>query len=52
MEPVAIDDRRRELRNLLDQIEAHPSRDWSSERARIVVLQQMIAAHEKQAADA
>lgn len=48
MEPVTIDDRRKELRSLLDQIDANPSRDWSSERTRIVVLQQMIAADEKQ----
>jgi len=48
MEPVTIEDRKKELRVLLDQIEAAPSRDWSRERERIVVLQQMIAAAEKQ----
>jgi len=48
MEPVTIEDRKKEPRVLLDQIEAAPSRDWSRERERIVVLQQMIAAAEKQ----
>ncbi|MBN8830725.1 MAG: hypothetical protein J0G94_08890 [Sphingomonadales bacterium] len=48
MEPVTIEDRKKELRVLLDQIEAAPSRDWSRERERIVVLQQMIAAAENQ----
>jgi hypothetical protein len=48
MEPVTIEDRKKELRILLEQIEAAPSRDWSRERERIVVLQQMIAANGKQ----
>lgn len=47
MEPVTIEDRKKELRALLDQIQARPSQDWVNERARIVVLQQMIAAHEQ-----
>ncbi|MCB2014271.1 MAG: hypothetical protein R3E11_11005 [Sphingobium sp.] len=43
--PVTIDDRKKELRTLLDNIRARPSHDWSAERRRIVVLQQMIAEH-------
>jgi hypothetical protein len=43
MDPVTIDDSKKELQSLLAQIQANPSRDWTSERARIVVLQQMIA---------
>tara|TARA_R110000787_G_scaffold56747_2_gene130255 strand:+ start:534 stop:692 length:159 start_codon:yes stop_codon:yes gene_type:complete len=49
MEPVTIDDRKQELRTLLDKIRERPSHDWSRERERIVVLQQMIAGHEKAA---
>lgn len=35
--------REQELRSLLDQIAAHPERDWSAERQRIVVLREMLA---------
>lgn len=52
MEPVTMDDRKKELQALLAQIQAHPSRDWSRERERIVVLQQMIGAEEKHRHDA
>jgi hypothetical protein len=37
----------KELSALLDQIQAHPSRDWSAERERIVVLKNLIAARNK-----
>jgi len=47
MDPVTIDDRKKELRTLLEQMQATPSRDWTRERERVVVLQQMIAADEK-----
>ncbi len=43
MDPVTIEHRKQELRVLLDQIQAYPSQDWSRERQRIIVLQQMIA---------
>lgn len=36
--------REQELRSLLDQIAAHPERDWTEARQRIVVLQRMVAA--------
>ena len=44
MTPVTIDDRKKELRTLLDQIRTHPSKDWTRERQRVVVLNRMIAA--------
>jgi len=48
MDPVTIDDRKKELHMLLAQMQAHPSRDWTRERERVVVLQRMIAAEERQ----
>lgn len=47
MQETTIDDRKRELRNLLDQITAHPERPYTEERKRVAVLQGMLAAHEK-----
>lgn len=35
----------KELRVLLDKIEAHPSADLSQERQRVVVLQKLISDH-------
>ncbi len=52
MTPVTIEDRKKELRVLLDRIQAHPSMDWSEERKRVVVLQEMIAADEARRLDA
>jgi len=49
MQPVTIDDRKKELRTLLDAVRARPSHDWSHARQRIVVLKQMIAEHRKAA---
>jgi hypothetical protein len=46
MDSVTIDDRKKEQRTLLDLIRTNPSRDWTDERARILVLQRMIAADE------
>jgi len=46
MDPVTIEDRKKELHALLEQMQAHPSRDWNKERERVAVLQQMIAAEE------
>ncbi len=37
----------KELKVLLGIIQDHPSRDTTKERERVVVLQQMIAQHEK-----
>ena len=47
MNPVTIEDRKKELRVLLDKIQAAPSMDWTHERERIVILQGMIAAEQK-----
>jgi len=44
MPPVTIDDRKKELRLLLQQMQAQPSRDWSEGRDRVVLLNRMIAA--------
>ena len=44
MPPVTNDDRKRELRLLLQQMQQHPSRDWSDGRDRVVLLNRMIAA--------
>ena len=44
MEEVSIDDRKKELQTLLKQMEAQPSRDWTEERKRVAVLNEMIAA--------
>ncbi len=52
MDEVTIEHRKQELSVLLQQIQAHPSQDWSRERQRVVVLQQMIAGAERQRADA
>ena len=46
MPPVTIDDRKKELRLLLRQIQQRPSRDWSEARDRVVLLNHMITAGE------
>ena len=46
MPPVTTDDRKKELRLLLRQIQQRPSRDWSEARDRVVLLNHMIAAGE------
>ena len=43
---TTMEDRRRELRALLDNIEAHPEKDWSRERQRVAVLQRQLGAEE------
>lgn len=50
MDGTTTEDRRKELKVLLAQMEAQPSRDWTAERERVLVLQKMIAADEKQPA--
>ena len=46
MNPVTIEDRKTELRTLLEAIKAHPERDWTQARERIRILNEMVAAHE------
>jgi hypothetical protein len=46
MQETTIADRKYELRQLLEQIEAHPERDWTEARKRIAVLKEMVARHE------
>jgi hypothetical protein len=40
----------KELRILLDHIESHPTHDLADKRARVVVLNKLIAEHEAQPA--
>lgn len=47
MEPVTLDDRKKELKVLLQQMQEQPSRDWTEERQRVAVLNEMIAASER-----
>jgi len=46
MPPVTIEDRKKELRLLLQQMQQRPSRDWSEERDRVALLNRMIAGGE------
>lgn len=43
MKETTMHDREQELRSLLDQMSAHPERDWSEVRERVAVLQTMLA---------
>ena len=47
MQPVTLDDRKKELKVLLQQMQEQPSRDWSAEKQRATVLTEMIAASER-----
>ena len=47
MRETTTTDREKELRDLLDQISAHPDKAWKAERDRIAVLQRLLAAKEK-----
>lgn len=51
MRETTTADRKKELRTLLDQISAHPERAWTAERARVAVLQGLLAAKEKSGQD-
>jgi len=42
MQETTRKDREKELRSLLDQMAAHPERDWSEERQRVAVLREML----------
>lgn len=44
MQAVTEGDRRKEVRVLLDQIQAHPERDWTAARQRLATLNKLIAA--------
>ncbi len=44
MQAVTEGDRRKEVRVLLEQIQAHPERDWSAARHRLATLNKLIAA--------
>jgi hypothetical protein len=46
MSGITIQDRKKELTALLQQMQEQPSRDWSEQRERVAVLTQMIAAGE------
>ena len=46
MTPVTLDDRKKELRTLLDAMKARPERDGTQARERIRILNEMIAADE------
>ncbi len=50
MDGTTTEDRRKELKVLLTQMEGHPSQDWTAQRERVAVLQKMIAADEKASA--
>lgn len=43
MQETTAEDRRKELRSLLDRIQQYPERDWSSELKRVTVLRHMLA---------
>ena len=47
MPEVTLDDRKKELRSLLDQIRAHPERDWTVARDRIAILNHMVAGQQQ-----
>jgi len=42
MQAVTEENRRQEVRVLLDQIQAHPERDWTRARQRIATLNKLI----------
>ncbi|AKH43056.1 hypothetical protein FHS61_001245 [Altererythrobacter atlanticus] len=42
MEEVTNEDRRREIRTLVERIEAHPERDMKEERERLRVLRKIV----------
>ena len=42
MQAATEGDRRKEVRVLLDQIQAHPERDWTAARQRIATLNKLI----------
>ena len=50
MDPVTLEDRKKELRVLLDQLQMRPSHAWTDEeQRRVVVLKEMIAGSHRRA---
>jgi hypothetical protein len=49
MQETTIEHRRHELEDLLEAMKANPSRDWSEERKRVLVLQLMVGGRLKRA---
>ncbi|MET0363429.1 MAG: hypothetical protein ABW169_02130 [Sphingobium sp.] len=47
MDGTTIDDRKKELKTLLQQMQEQPSRDWTEQRQRVAVLTEMVAASER-----
>lgn len=47
MQETTQADRERELRSLLDQLEAHPEKALPEVRARVAVLQKLLGAQER-----
>jgi hypothetical protein len=47
IEPMTMEDRRKELESLLEQFEKHPERDWTKERERARTLSEMLADYDK-----
>lgn len=43
MQETTSEDRRKELRSLLERIQQYPERDWSEALKRVTVLQHMLA---------
>lgn len=43
MKETTMQDREHELRSLLDQMAAHPERDWAEVQERVAVLRAMLA---------
>jgi len=43
MQETTMEDRRKELESLLDQMKQHPERAWTEERKRAAALSQMLA---------
>jgi len=48
MQAVTEGDRRKEVRVLLGQIQAHPERDWTEVRRRLATLNKLIAGSPRQ----
>ncbi len=46
MQETTLEDRKKELRELLQKLTDHPDGAFPKERARVSVLQSMLAAHE------
>lgn len=45
MRDTTMEDRRKELADLLEAMQQHPERDWSEARRRVAVLKEMLEGH-------